>query len=121
MIDVGHAMLIDRDVAATVHVNASCVEIQVAAVGDRSDCENGMGGSHCATIVATNNDALTFAFHRLRSRSLQKLHASAKEILFEDGSDLGVLSGQNLLTTDDQGDLGPERLEHVHELDTGDA
>ena len=53
--------------------------------------------------------------------TLVEPHAACEEICFERGRNLGVLAGQHLLAAHDERDLATERLEHVHELDAGDA
>src|SRR5438045_35663 len=52
--------------------------------------------------------------------ALQQDDTAPKEVVLQGGGHLGVLEGQDLLTADDQGDLGAERREHVDELDTRD-
>ena len=54
-------------------------------------------------------------------RALEQPDPAAEELVLEGGGDLGVLLREDLLAGDDQGHLAPERREHVHELDAGDA
>ncbi len=80
----------------------------------RSACEPDGG----AAVVATNGHTVALDVDADRPRTLEELHASREEVFFESSRDLGVLLRQHLLSAHDQGDLGPERREHVHELDT---
>jgi hypothetical protein len=53
--------------------------------------------------------------------SHQELDPALQEVLLEHGCHFGILAGEDLLSADDERDLGTERREHVHELHTGDA
>ena len=54
-------------------------------------------------------------------RTFQQVDAASDEVLLELVRNLGVLVGQHVLPTDDQGHFGAERSEHVNELDAGDS
>src|SRR5690606_27078487 len=72
-------------------------------------------------IVATNHHLASLDLGRFGAGTDQQFDAPLEKILLEDGGDLRVTMRQDLLARHHQGDLGPERLEYVDELDTGDA
>ena len=55
------------------------------------------------------------------ARALEQLDPPREELLLEHRRHLGVLQRQHLLAGHDERDLGTERVEHVGELDAGDA
>ena len=75
------------------------------------------------TVVAADDDCvvLVVAFDGRCPRSFEQTDPTGEEVLLEHGGNLGVLGRQDLLARHDQGDLGAERGEHVHELDAGDT
>ena len=77
---------------------------------------------HSTIVAADNNGVASFGtLDCLCPGTHHQFHATTHELLLKHGSDFGILAGQHLLPADDEGDLGPERREHVDELHAGDT
>ena len=78
-----------------------------------------MRGAHRAAVAAHDFDRVAVTHDVHRTCAFQHGDTEITEGLLQHRSCFGVFVGQHLLTTDDQRDLGAQRGEHVHELDTG--
>src|SRR5207247_11466120 len=74
-----------------------------------------------ATVVAVDGYAVAVPVDADGPGPLQQDDTPPEEVVLQGGRHLRVFEGQNLLAADDQGDLGAERREHVHERDARDA
>ena len=72
-------------------------------------------------VLAGDADRVAGAFDAGGARALEQRDALAHELVLERGRHLGVLERQHLLAGDEQGHLRAEGVEHVRELDAGDA
>ncbi len=61
----------------------------------------------------------SFTVDGLGPGPLEQPNPPAQQLVLQGGGHLGILAGQHLLAADDQGHLGAERAEHVHELHPG--
>jgi hypothetical protein len=124
VLDVGDAVVLDRDVAAAVDGDPGGVEPEAIAVGDRPDGEQRVGTGGGPAVVAAHRHGrrrVVGAVDADGAGPLVEAHPPPQELVLQGGGDLGVLGGQHLLPGDDQGDLAAERREHVDELDAGHA
>ena len=80
-----------------------------------------MGRTHFTTVIALHDHLVTDDVDRLRARTLQKLHPSRQETVLQRCSCFWIFSGEDLLATDHQRDVCPERREHVDEFNSGDT
>ena len=111
-VDVRHvalAVVVDRDVAAAVDLDAGRVEAEAVAVGHRAD------GQHGVASCARPGRRRSARRPSSPSRSIAVARAPfssctprSQEVVLEHRRDLGVLVRQHLLAADDEGDLGAE-------------
>ena len=119
--DVGAAGVVDRHVAAAVHLHAGGVEAEALAVRHRADGEQGVAALRRPAVVAPHRHPAVDAVDADGAGALEEAHAPAEQLVLEGGRHLGVLLREHLLAGHDQRDLAPERAEHVDELHAGDA
>ena len=80
-----------------------------------------MGAGGRPSVVAAHGDPVTRVVDAHGARALEEAHAAAEQLVLQRRRDLGILLGQHLLPGHDQGDVAPERAEHVDELHAGDT
>ena len=120
--DVGDAVLVDRDVAARrprrrrhrargrrCWGSSRCRAACATPPTDRPS-------SHRTVMPPSSPRSMPTARAPLSSLTPRRRNSSSRA-----AATSGSLVGQHLLAAHDQGDLAPERAEHVHELDAGDA
>ena len=121
VLDVRAAVVIDRDVAAAVDLDARLVEPEVLAVRDRPDGQHRVRPFHHPPVLACDAHRVAGALDVGRARSLQQCDALAHELVLERRRHLGVLEREHLLAGDEQRHLRAEGVEHVRELDSRDT
>ncbi len=113
-------MLVDRHVAA-VGLHPRGVQTEQFAVWNRSDGHQRMRTTHDAAVVAFHHHRVAFPRHGSGPGAFQQLDAPGEEIHFKRCGDLGILLRKHLLPAHHESYLAAHGLEHVNELDTGDA
>ena len=105
-VDVAHvrdAVLVDRDVAAAVDLDAGLLEAEAVAVGDAPDAEQHVRAGDGPPVVAADDDpAAVLEVGAVGTRPHQEPDAPTEELLLEGGRHLGVLGRQDLLAADDE-------------------
>ena len=115
----GAAVVVDGDVAA-LGLYAHVGQPQPLAVWRGADGQDHVAAGGGPAVVAAHGDLGAVTVDADRPCALVEVHAAPQGVGLKGGGHLGVLLGQHLLAAHDEGDLTPERREHVHELDAGD-
>ena len=120
--DVRLAVVVDRDVAAAVDLDAGGVEAEALGVGDRADGQQRVGALDRPPVVAAHHDAVVDALDARGPGALQQRARPGR------GSrpraprrPRGPWSGSTCWRLTISVTLDAERREHVDELDAGDA
>ncbi len=121
VVDIALTVMVDGDVAASPGLDAGGLEAEALGVGHRADGQHGVAGARHPAVVATHHHFVAVTVDGRGAGTLQQAHSPTQEVVFQNSGDLGVFHRQHLLTAHDQGHLGAEAGEHVHELDTCDA